>query len=201
MNIGIDVDGVLSDVLDFQLKIGAAYFKKKYGYDVINPHVYDVKDIFGCTEKERQKFGWERAVWSYMVCYPAIENASRVIRTLRAEGHKIYIITGRVKVTERGFVGWLSRFILTNWLKRRKIPYDEIFFCDEHHSVRDKTFGCEKYGVDVMVEDKPDNIMALSKLIKIVCFDAAYNRDCAGGNIFRARGWNEVYSLVKGIGE
>jgi len=197
MNIGIDVDGVLSNVLEFQLKIGAPYFKKKYGYEIINPDAYDVKDIFGCTDEERNKFGWVVAAWHYMVRYPAVENASRVIKMLKNEGHKIYIITGRVKVTEKNFAGWLSRFILTNWLKRNKIPYDEIFFCDEHHSVRDKITGCEKYAVDVMVEDKPDNVMGLTKTTKIICFDMPYNRECGGENIIRVRDWNEVYSLIK----
>jgi uncharacterized HAD superfamily protein len=83
MNIGIDVDGVLADVADYQLKIGAPYFKKKYGYDVIDPNAFDVKDIFGCTEEERQKFGWQ-TIWTYIIKYPARENASQIIRKLQS---------------------------------------------------------------------------------------------------------------------
>ena len=195
MNIGIDVDGVLSDVADYQLKSGTRFFKK-YGYAIIDENAFDVKDIFGCTEEERSKFGW-KTIWTYILWYPATDNASKVIRKLKDEGHKIFIITGRVKVTERGLFGWLSRFILKNWLKRRKIPYHDIHFCNEHNAVRDKTVGCEKYNVDIMIEDKPDNIMALSKITKVICYDCGYNRDCGGENIFRARNWDEIYNLIK----
>jgi len=168
MNIGVDVDGVLTDVVDFQINVGSPYFKKKYGYDIINPNAFDVREIFGCTEEERQKFGWEKTFWHYIIHSPVTANASRIIQKLQSEGHKIYIITGRVFVTQNNFKGWLSRFTLKNWLKRRKIPYDDIFLCDEHNSVRDKTIGCEQYSIDVMIEDKPDNVVALSKITKVI---------------------------------
>jgi len=196
MNIGVDVDGVLTNLTDFQIGIGTPYFKRKYGRDVVNPNAYDVKDIFCCTDKERERFGWDRTLWRYMVRFPVRENASSVIRNLKNEGHKIYIITGRVFVTRNDFKGRVSRFLLKNWLKRRKILYDKIFFCCEHHSVRDKTIGCKKYDIDVMIEDKAENIMALSDFTKVVCFDAAYNRKCEGENIVRARDWEEVYNAI-----
>ncbi|MDR1736976.1 MAG: hypothetical protein LBR85_08945 [Oscillospiraceae bacterium] len=194
MNIGIDVDGVLADVADYQLKIGTPYFKKKYGYDIVDPNAFDVTDIFGCTEEERRKFGW-KTIWKYIIGYPARENASQVIRELRNTGHKTFIITGRVCVTQRNLMGFLSRFILRNWLKRRGIPYDGIFFCDEHHSARDKTEGCKKHRIDVMIEDKPENITALSKVTKVICFDCAYNKACDGKNIVRAASWLEIIKL------
>ena len=198
MNIGIDVDGVLTDMTDYQLRLGAPYFKKKYGYEVLNPDAYDVRDMFGCTDEERKKFGW-RTIWTYILRYPAREGASEVIRKLKSEGHRIYIITGRVFVTQRGFIGWLSRSILTNWLKRHKIPYDGIFYCDEHHSARDKLAGCEKHRVDVMVEDKAENVRALSKVMRVICFDCGYNQECEGGNIVRVRDWGEVERAIAGL--
>lgn len=196
MNIGVDVDGVLVELESYQIEVGGKFFKKKYGYNVINPAGFDVKDIFGCTEKERKSF-WVRHIWKQIILRPARENSANVLKKLRDEGHKIYIITGRVYVTQKSFLGWLSRSILTNWFKRHKIAYDELFYCSEHHSVRDKAIGCEKYDVDVMIEDKAENITALSEFTKVICFDAAYNRDCAGANISRARDWDEVYSLIE----
>jgi uncharacterized HAD superfamily protein len=85
---------------------------------------------------------------------------------------------------------------LKNWLKRRKIPYDDIFFCDEHRSVRDKTRACEKFGIDVMIEDKPENVTALSKTTKVICFGCAYNRGCGGENIARAADWDEIHNMI-----
>lgn len=48
-----------------------------------------------------------------------------------------------------------------------------------------------------MIEDKAENIEALSKLMKVICFDAPYNRDCEGENISRAHDWGEVFELIR----
>jgi len=196
MNIGVDVDGVLANVAEFQLNYGTPYFKKKYGYSVINPNAFDVKEIFGCSDGERNKFGWDKTFWHYIIRYPATENAAHVLNKLRTDGHRIIIITGRVFVTQQDFKGWLYRFTLKNWLKRRKIPYDDIFYCDEHNAASDKILACQKHSIDVMVEDKAENIIALSKFTKVICFDAPYNRNCEGENISRAHNWDEVYQYI-----
>ena len=207
MNIGIDVDGVLADVADYQLRIGAPYFKEKFGRDIIDPDAFDVRDIYGCTEEERKKFGWD-TIWTYIIHYPAREKASQVIRKLKDEGNKIYLITGRVYVTNpknmgkffpspvKGLLCLLSRTILKRWLKRNGIPYDGIHYCSEHY-VSDKYTGCRRFSVDVMIDDKAENIIALSKLMKVICFDAPYNRNCEGENIYRAHNWDEVHALIK----
>ena len=207
MNIGVDVDGVLADVSDYQLRIGAPYFKEKFGREIIDPDAFDVRDIYGCTEKERKKFGWD-TIWTYIIRYPARENASQVIRKLKNEGNKIYIITSRVYTTNpwhlgkpfpslvKVFLCLLSRTILRNWLRQRGIPYDGIYYCSEHYA-SDKYSGCRRFSADVMIEDKAENIIALSKVMKVICFDAPHNRDCEGKNIMRARDWDEVYALIK----
>jgi uncharacterized HAD superfamily protein len=209
MNIGIDVDGVLADVADYQLRIGAPYFKEKFGREIIDPDAFDVRDIYGCTEDERKKFGWD-TIWEYIIHYPARENASQVIRKLKDEGNKIYLITGRVYVTNprhlgklfpspvKGLLCLLSRTILKRWLKRNKIPYDGIHYCSEHY-VSDKYTGCRRFNVDVMIDDKAENINALSKMMNVICFDAPYNKNCEGENIMRAKDWVEVYALIKEI--
>ena len=98
----------------------------------------------------------------------------------------------------KGLLCLLSRTILKNWLKRRKIPYDGIHYCSEHYP-SDKYSGCRRFSTDVMIEDKAENIIALSKEMKGICFDAPYNRNCEGENIYRAHNWDEVYRLIKGM--
>jgi len=209
MNICIDVDGVLADVADYQLRIGAPYFKEKFGREIVEPNAFDVKDIFGCTEKERKKFGWD-TIWTYIIRYPAYKDASQVIHRLKNDGNKIFIITSRIYTTNpwyfgklfpspiKGLLCLLSRTILKNWLKRRKIPYDGIHYCSEHYASA-KYSGCKRFSVDVMIEDEAENVVALSKEMKVICFDAPYNSDCKGDNIYRAHNWNEVYKIVKGL--
>jgi uncharacterized HAD superfamily protein len=48
-----------------------------------------------------------------------------------------------------------------------------------------------------MIDDKAENIIALSKMMKVICFDAPYNKNCDGENIKRAHNWDEVYTFLE----
>ena len=80
MIIGIDVDGVLSDIGNYQLKYSKPYFKKKYNKDIVNPDKFDIEQIYDCTHKEREIF-WQKYILlnrtSFQKCIRSIAKASR----------------------------------------------------------------------------------------------------------------------------
>ena len=84
MIIGIDVDGVLSDIGNYQLKYSKPYFKKKYNKDIVNPDKFDIEQIYDCTHKEREIF-WQKYIWGYCLTEPAFKNASEVLLKLHEE--------------------------------------------------------------------------------------------------------------------
>ena len=88
MKIGFDVDGVLTDLENYQLKYGKKYF----GEDkLVNEDEIDIKEMFNCTKQEREKF-WIKYIWKY--CFmPFEEDMGALIRKLKEEGDEIYIIT------------------------------------------------------------------------------------------------------------
>ena len=155
---------------------------------------FDVIVIFGCSEKECMIF-WLRYIWKQIILSPSRENAAQTLQKLRDDEHRIYIITGRVFVTKQGFLGWLSRRLLTSWLKRYHILYDDIYYCSEHNCEKDDS-GCEKFSIDIMVEDRAENVIVLSKVTNVLRFDAAYNRNYTGVNIHRVQKWIEVYERL-----
>ena len=55
MRIGIDIDGVLNYIANFQLEYGIPWFRER-GYEVVNPNGFDIKDIFGCSDELRREF-------------------------------------------------------------------------------------------------------------------------------------------------
>lgn len=195
MNIGIDVDGVLNNIEVFHLNTAAKYFDKAYKIKVVNNNGFDVRDVFQCTEKQRNQF-WLRHIWKYCLAEPVRTNASDIIRKLHEEGHNIYIITSRVFANRSDLLGMIFRFMLKFWLKNNRIYYDEIYFCSYTNSAGDKTAGCEKYKIDIMIEDKAENIMAVSQRNKVLCFDAGYNATCSGPNIVRVYDWSGVYKEI-----
>lgn len=192
MNIGVDVDGVLNDLETYQLKYGRLYFSAN---PIVDATAYDIQEIFACTRYERQNF-WRRYIWKYCLIEPARENASTNLCLLRELGHNIYIITSRAYVSENGLMGFLFRRMLTRWLKRQKIPFNEIVFCSESHSATEKAEACKKLEIDVMLEDKIDNIEAIAPIAKVICFNAAWNRNLSIPEITRVGSFDEAYKTI-----
>jgi len=195
MNIGIDMDGVLTDIQGFNLKHAPAFFRKKYARDVVDESPYDIRDVFDCTEEEFITY-WKKHLIKYAIMEPAQKDARRIVHALRKDGHKIFIISKRVFTCREDFLGKLMRTIVRNWLWRNRIRHTEIVFCDNDIPDSKKT-ACLEKNIDVMVDDEIVNIEAIAPVAKVICFDASYNRGCEGENIMRVKNWEEVYTLIK----
>ena len=194
MNIGIDVDGVLVDLEKYQLKNGEKYFAKQ----AVNPKAYDVEQIFACTHEEREKF-WHKYIWAYCMSEPAIDNAAQVISKLHDDGHKIIIITGRVHTTKNNITGKLFRTMLRYWLKKNHIVYDDIVFCLEKESSREKLNACIDKQVDIMIDDKPENLYALKDQVRVICYPAIWNKDVADTGFIKVNDWSDVYVQISNL--
>ena len=194
MNIGFDVDGVLTDIQGFNLRHAPLFFKERYGRDVVDGDRCDIRDIFDCPLDESIAY-WKKYMLYYLICEPARKDAKRTILQLRADGHGIYIVTKRVFSCHPGFKGKLARFLMRNWLWRNGIKHDGIAFCD--NDVPDsKRVACLERGIDILVDDEAVNIDAVAPIAKVICYDASYNRECIGENILRARDFCEVYKSI-----
>ena len=53
-----------------------------------------------------------------------------------------------------------------------------------------------KNDINIMIEDKVENINNISKIMPVICFNASYNKSCKGNNIFRAYTWYDVYYQI-----
>lgn len=199
MNIGVDVDGVLTDLESYQLRCGKRYFEEKRHIAIANAKAYDIKEIYGCSQKERGSF-WKKYIWKYCLFEPMREGAAREMRRLRKQGHRIIIISSRAHTTEKGFVGALFRWMLKHWLKKNHFVYDEIHFCSETESASDKAKICLERKVDVLIDDKVENLLAVKDKINIICYSAAWNEHCWELDGCRVRRMDEVRERVLGMG-
>ncbi len=195
MRIGVDVDGVLTNLQRYQLKYGKKYFKNCKN---LNENEIDIEGIFCCTHKEREKF-WTRYIWKYCLSEPARENASATLNKLKEEGHEIYIITSRAHTTEKGITGWLFRKMLIYWLKKERIPYDKIIFCSEKNSDIDKKKYCIENNIDVMIDDKVENLLALKDIVKVICFEDNNNQYFNDVSVPKVKNFNQFYTKIQSI--
>lgn len=191
MRIGIDIDGVLTDIEQWQLDVGGKFFSK-FNKSVLNKDGYEITKIFNVSDELDSQF-WNEYLYEYVTKEPSRKYASEVIKKLKDDGNEIYIVTARYLTDRNNEDGEKMRKIVVNWLAEQKIDYDEIIFSPE-----DKKENCKKYNIDIMIEDKVDNINKISSIIPVICFHAGYNNECKGKNIYRVYNWYDIYNLING---
>lgn len=199
MNIGIDIDGVLTDVRKFTIEEGLKYCEEHQKGKLINPAAYDSCQVFDWDEKTDLDF-WKKNIFMYAQKNPPIVGTKENIKKLKEDGHKLYIITARWLAspkTEKQFgesdlLREKMRTTVKQWLKKNDIVYDEIIFSEE-----DKSSHIREKNIDIMIEDSPQNLKQLSKLTKMICYNWDYNKGIENKNIYRCNNWDEIYAKIK----
>lgn len=190
MRIGIDIDGVLTDIEKFVADYGTKYCVENNLQINITAGEYDEFKTFNWTEEQGIKF-WNEYIVYYATKYPARDFASEVIKKLKEEGHEIYIVTARNDYgLPKEYIGKMRDFV-AKWLKDNNISYDKIIYTEGS-----KLPYCVGNYVEVMIEDNPTNIEEVSTKIPVLCFDCGYNRNLEGKNITRVYSWYDVYDKV-----
>ena len=191
MRIGIDIDGVLTDIEKWQKDYGGKFFSK-YNKSIVNKDGYEITTIFDVNHNLDNEF-WDEYLYEYVTKEPSRRFASEVIEKLKENGNEIYIITARYLTDRDTKEGQQMREIVVKWLGEQKIYYDKIIFSPEN-----KQEVCKKNKIDVMIEDKVENINNISNNIPVICFHAGYNKECNGENIYRVYNWYDIYNLING---
>lgn len=194
MNIGIDLDGVLTNYRQFALEQGQKYCEENNKGKLENPEAYYMKDMYNWDEKTDYDF-WIKNIFSYATENPAIPGAAENTKKLKEDGHTIFIITARKFATPddncKEEIREKMKKTVKEWIAKNEIEYDYIIFSSE-----DKSKYIIENNIDVMVEDSPNNVKNLSKLTKIMCVDWPYNKGIENDNIYRCYNWNEIYDKI-----
>lgn len=190
MKIGVDADGVETNLYEHNLREGKRYFKR----NPVNYDGYSLEEIFDVNDIPKL-FLYAKALKiyrNYCINEEPRENLSQVINELSTNDFEFHSITARKFATLPG-VGIWARKTLKTWNKKHNINFKSYNFCDENRSCDDKLLACNKLNVDVMIEDKPDIALHLAKNgIKVLLFDAPYNKQVVHENIIRVNNWNEI---------
>ena len=190
--IGIDADGVLTDMYNFNLRKGKIILAR----EPVNPNGYNIKEMFNASKLEILKCA--KTLPEYFNDEKPREKTEEFINRLNDDGEELHEITARMFVTNKGLLGKKARTSFTNWLKKNNLKFKSIQYCSETNSPRDKYIACNKLDVDVMIEDKPEVANYLNeKGVKVLLFDAPYNQEVKGENIIRIYNWDEAYKEIQ----
>lgn len=190
MNIGIDLDGVLTNFNEFCINYGTKFASEICKGKIINPKGYESIEIFSWNKQTDLEF-WEKYNLKYATEEEPRIFAKEVLNKLKEDGHKIYIITARASEFADIEAKEKMQELVRKWFAKNELYYDELIF-----STVNKLENCRKNNIDVIIEDSPHNIKQLSEFLPVICFDARYNKECEGKNIIRAYSFYDVCEKI-----
>lgn len=191
MNIGIDIDGVLTDLEKATIDFGTKMCVEE-GWPIrIDLSKYWEVEAFAWTQEQADKF-WNRYLVKYVVESPARMFSQEIIEKLQQEGNNIYIITARDESgMPQEYYGKMQQ-LTKDWLNKQNIKYDKLIFAKDEEKLQQ----CLENNIDIMIEDSPRNIQNISKQIKVIKFDCQYNKKVSESNIITAYSWYHIYDII-----
>lgn len=193
MKIGIDIDGVLTNDDEYILSCTSKYCYENNIEGFVSPYKYEYNKLNWNQEildDYRSKYFDE-----YVDNEPVRRFASEVIKKLKEDGHKIFIITGRYKSHDNTSDGENMRLRIKKWLDKNQIVYDKLIFAKVP-----KIKELQENKIDLMIEDSPTTIPVIKDIVKVLCFDTRYNQDLKFDNVNRVFSWYDIYRKInKGI--
>lgn len=191
MIIGIDIDDTLTDIRD---EVGAEALKyaKSLNKEIDEKKVVWDKNNNGSSFKERYNLNYDELLYFFGNIQEKItkkakprEDVVEVLKNLRKDGHKIYIVTARDSEFHNDPYG-LSK----TWLDKNNIEYDKLIV-----DARDKAKVCKEQNVDLFIDDKLSNCQGVSNegivTIRITNYTDQHQ------NIINKKNWKEIYEYIK----
>ena len=194
MRIGVDIDGVLTNIEQFSVDYLSKYCVENNIEYNIGTSNYHVSKTFNIRTEQEDGF-WNEYLEYYAINEKARPFASEVIKKLKEDGHEIYIVTARWLTNRDDAIGNNMREIVKKWLTENEIVYDKLIFSKA--SKEKKSQEMIDHKIDLMIEDSPNNINELSSIVPIICYNAGYNKECVGDKITRCYSWYDIYDKIR----
>ena len=189
MNIGIDIDGVLTNDDEYTMNCMSKFIYENKLEEIKDPYEYEYAKV-NWNQKILNQY-LRQYFWDYCEKEPARKYASEIIKKLKEEENNIYIITSRRYTTENSINGEKTREMVKNWLKANEIIYDELYFSE------DKTIEIDRLKIDIMIEDNPGTIPTFVNHTHVFCYDCIYNHKLNLENMTRVYSWYNIYMKIK----
>lgn len=191
MNIGIDIDNVISN-FDEELLKEFLKHNEELGYsDEINEKAdYITCGMFHWSEQEVQSF-YKNNVERIVNNLKVIQGAKDYINKLKDDGHHIYIITGRNNGEHSSPYNNTKKWLDENHIKYDKLILTNAYKNDEHG----KSEKCIENHIEIMIDDSISICKdCINCGISALLMDTLYNRKVK--DITRVHSWKEIYEYI-----
>ena len=187
MNIGIDIDNVLSNFNEVLLNDYTKHDKELRNNGIVNNDVY-IRKMFDWSEDEEALY-YKENIERLASLFEPIKDCSKYIKKLRENGHCIYIISGR----DNG--EYSDPYNMTiKWLKKYDSEYDKLILTNAYNH-QEKADICIKNNVDIMIDDSINVCLKCSESgIKSLLFNTEYNKNEI--SFTRVNNWEEIFNYI-----
>lgn len=180
MNLGFDIDGVISDFVTTFIEL----VHEKYKVTLTEEDIYchDLNLVLGITKDERNQLITETLRKDLALN----KGAKETLAKLFSEGHKIYLLTARYGALLDG---------TKTWLEKKGIIYTQLLhLCEGQKYLAD-------IDIDLIVEDcLLDALEWTQKINHVIVFDHPWNRTKNVKKLVkRIRNWDEIYKEIQQI--
>lgn len=119
--------------------------------------------------------------------YVAFEHALQTLESWHKAGHEIILLSNRPANLK------FIRNSTLKLLKKHDVKYSELVI-----GCKNKNLFCEKYNVDILIDDQPLNCLKAAKSgIKSIFLTQNFEHLETINNLFHAKNWNAISTLVK----
>jgi uncharacterized protein len=174
MNIAIDIDSTLhhywdqlSDAARRRFGIALPYEEQvTWGITLLRP-----EQVRACVEETHSE--------ARVLAAEPYPGAVETVRAWHLAGHFIHITSHRATA---------SHAVTERWLRNIGLPYDELYCSD------DKISRCAEIGIDLLIDDSPDNLeRALERGIAAATLLHPWNRElCETEDVICGVDWDEL---------
>ena len=189
MKIGIDIDGVLTDIYKEMLDGASKFCYENNIEHEFEPKEYDDYKMLGLSKENTLKY-WNEYLVPYVENCKIRDYANEVIEKL-SKKHEIYIITSRDEYGMPDEYYGKMQDLTKEWLQKNNLDCYKLIFTQE------KLKACKEYKIDIMIDDSPTKIYEVSKEITTFCYDVPYNSNVAGKNIIRVYSWYDILNKIE----
>ena len=184
MNIAIDIDDTITDTYEYMLPLVAINYNLDIKKLWSNKPSY--KELYKTLPNYEEFVQNNYHILANIV--PVKEDAIKVLKKLRSEGHKIFIITARN--TEE----YSNPYKLTyDFLVSRGIPFDKLIT-----NVGNKGLQCVTEGIDVFLDDNTKNCKSAMKY-NINTYQFKSNFTSPEDKIKRVNSWEDFYNIISNL--
>lgn len=180
-NIGIDIDGTVTDPATFIPYLNQA-FNKQLQYEEITQ--FHLPPLYGITDEEF--FKWFEKHEGSIYSKALIANTAKEVLDDLAQLHHLVYISAR-----HGRYHHLT----LEWFKQHSIPYHHVDLLGSHNKIE----MARKHAVDIFLEDRFENANDLAEelSIPIILFNTPYNQGNLHKDVTRVNHWKEAGEILK----